>query len=97
MLHISADTSRTIAFRKVGAAYQWIGEQESHTGPRTYTGVDGTFKEQITVTYETQHVSGAPLSQVFIIYTGDDPRLAHRFDLTLADVTPILQEWKQKR
>lgn len=94
MLHIHAETSRTITFRKVGSDYEWIGEQESHTGPKTYNGVD---KEEITIIYGTQHVSGALQKHLSILHRGDDPRLAHRFDLTLADVTPILQEWKQKR
>lgn len=61
MLHIDGVTSRTVAFRRVGEAYKWIGEQETHTGPNTYTSVDGTFKESITVTYETEPVSGFPL------------------------------------
>jgi len=97
MLHIYGETSRTIAFRKVGPDYKWIGEQEIYTGPRSYTSVDGTVKEQIAITYETQHVSGVPLNKVSVQYLGDDPRLANRFDLTLTDVQPILREWKQGR
>lgn len=80
----------------MASGYEWIGEQEIHTGPRTYSSVDGTFKEQISITYEIQHVSGAPLNQVSVHYYGDDPRLAHR-TLTLTDVKPILQEWHQER
>lgn len=97
MLHIDGQTSRTIAFRKVGSGYEWIGEQEIHTGPRTYTSVDGTFKEEITITYKTPRVSGAPVNQARVMYNGDDVRLAGKSNLTLADVTPILQEWKQNR
>lgn len=95
-LEIYAETSRTIEFRKVGTDYEWIYEQESHTGPKTYNGVD---KEEITITYQTQPVSGAPQNRLHmdILYRGDDPRLVNRYDLTLADVTPTLQEWKQKR
>lgn len=37
MLHIYGTTSRTIAFREVDGNYEWIGEQEIHTGPRKYT------------------------------------------------------------
>jgi hypothetical protein len=96
MLHISGVTSRTISFRKVGEAYKWTGEQETHTGRDSYTTVDGTFKESITVTYETEPVSGSPLNSVSVRYSGEDPRLAHRLELTLEDVLPILQEWRAK-
>lgn len=97
MLHIYGETSRTIAFRRVGQGYEWIGEQEIHEGPKDYRTVDGTFKESISITYETQHVSGAPLNTVFVQYFGDDPGLAHGRDLTLADVAPVLREWAQTR
>src|SRR5215470_3885235 len=39
MLHITAKTSRTIAFRKENGKYVWIGEQESFQGPRKYKTV----------------------------------------------------------
>jgi hypothetical protein len=94
MLHIDGKTSRTIAFRKAGSDYRWIGEQEIHTGPRKYTTVDGTFREEIVVTYEIQHVSGVPLNAINVSYRGDNPRLANRFDLKLADVAPILEQWQ---
>jgi len=97
MLHVYGETSRTIAFRKAGSGYEWIGEQEIHTGPGKYKTVDGTFNEEITITYETRHISGAPLNQVYVTYEGDDSRLANRSDLTLAAVKPILEEWKRKR
>jgi hypothetical protein len=97
MLHIYSKTSRTVAFRKVGSDYEWIGEQESHQGPKDYTCPDGTFKEHITITYETQHVSGFPLNTVSVVYWGDDPRLANRSNLSLEDIAPVLQEWSQAR
>ena len=95
MLHIAADTSRTVAFRKTSTGYQWIGEQEIHTGPKTYKSVDGTFHEEICITYETVPLSGAPLDKVFVTYLGPDNRLANRLNLTLADVKPVLAEWKK--
>ena len=97
MLHIDGETSRTIAFRKVGQGYEWIGEQEIHDGPKDYTTVDGTFKEHVSITYEIEHVSGAPLKTVYVQYFGEDPRLAHKRDLSLADVAKILQEWRMAR
>src|SRR5689334_12400047 len=30
MLHVVAATSRTVAFRRKGAGFEWIGEQEIH-------------------------------------------------------------------
>lgn len=95
MLHVYAETSRTIAFRKTAdGSYEWIGEQEIFTGPRRYETADGVFNEQIVITYEKVPISGAPLNQVFITYIGDDPRLASKFFLTLQEVRPILEEWR---
>jgi len=94
MLHISSTTSRTISFRKTADGYRWTGEQEQFSGPKQYTTVDGTFFEQIGLTYEIELVSGAPLNKLWVNYSGEDPRLQYRYDLTLADVRPILKEWK---
>lgn len=93
MLHITAKTLRTIAFRKENGNYIWIGEQETFQGPKKYQTVDGVFNEAIVLTYETQRISGYPLNQLNVTYRGEDPRLAGRNNLTLATVKPILREW----
>jgi len=93
MLHVSGTTRRTIAFRRKGAGYEWIGEQERHEGPKTYDSPDGTFRESITITNEIVPLSGGTR----ITYTGPDPRLENRSDLTLDDVRPILEEWNAGR
>ena len=93
MLHIYAETQRTIAFRKTTEGYRWIGEQETHEGPGTYQTIDGTFHEAITITYETEKVYGHPLNRINVRYRGDDPRLLLDPELTLDDVTPVLAEW----
>ena len=100
MLHISASTSRTIAFRKDRDSYRWIGEQEIHRGPKTYATPDGTFNEEIVISYELERITpgatGVPLRQVHVSYHGEDTRLAHRYNLTLDEARPILAEWRQK-
>jgi len=93
MLHIDAATSRTVAFKKVGNSYKWIGEQEIHTGPGTYTTPDGTFNEQITITYETAPVSGFPMNKINVTYDGNNPVLSSKPNLTLKDVLPTLKKW----
>jgi hypothetical protein len=93
MLHISSRTFRTMAFRRDGAGYRWIGEQETFRGPREYETPDGKFKEEIVLTYESEHISGAPLNQLFIQYHGDDPRLAWPHTVTLAQAQAVLKEW----
>ena len=55
--------------------------------------MDGVFNEAITLTYETQSISGYPLNQLNVTYRGEDPRLEGRNNLTLAVVKPILKEW----
>ncbi len=100
MLHVfSPGAYSTIALWRTRGGYQWVGEQEAHYGPLTYTTVDGTFNEDITITYDTIRISGYPLNQTCITYDGPDSRLApksgfYRSDLTLAEVQPILEEWR---
>jgi len=93
MLHISARTSRTIAFRKIDSGWGWIGDQEMFEGPKMVKTVDGTFPEHITLTYEIEHISGSPINQLTVDYVGEDPRLANKPNLALADVRPILKAW----
>jgi hypothetical protein len=93
MLHISSKTFRTIAFRKTSNGYRWIGDQEIFQGPKDYKTVDGTLREQLTLTYEVESVSGFPTNRLNITYSGDDSRLATGSSLSLADVKPILREW----
>jgi hypothetical protein len=93
MLHVSGKTSRTVAFKRVGDEYEWIGEQEIFDGPRRYDSVDGTFNEAITITYDRVPISGFPLNTIAILYTGDEPDLAEARQLSLADVRPWLKKW----
>jgi len=93
MLHIAAKTSRTIAFRRAGSGYRWIGDQEIFHGPRMYKTVDGTFNEEFTFTYEVESVSGFPTNQLNISYSGENSRFLEPKHLTLADVRPTLHEW----
>ena len=81
------------AFRLEGEDSVWIGEQEIYKGPGEYTTVDGTFFEQISLTYELQRVSGHRLNHLNITYSGEDSRMAGRNDLRLQEVVPILREW----
>lgn len=93
MLHFDSKTSRTIAFRKAGTGWKWIGEQEIFPGPKLYKTVDGTFPEHICLNYEVEPISGFPTNQLNITYLGEDSRLVSRPSLSLADVRPILKEW----
>jgi hypothetical protein len=93
MLHVDGKTSRTIAFRKIGTGYRWVGEQEIFVGPKKYNSVDGILSEQVCLTYEIANVSGFPLNRINATYRGADRRLADRPNLSLKDVTPVLKEW----
>ena len=85
MLHLGGKTSRTIAFRKNTSDYFWIGEQEIFEGPQMYKSVDGAFHEEVTLTFEKEHVSGVLLNELNVSYRGEDPRLAGRVNLTLRE------------
>jgi len=93
MLHVYADTHRTIAFRKTQTGYRWIAEQEIHYGPKMFTDADGTFQEHLAVEYQTEPVNGIPTNQIYVSYYGQDSRLTGGH-LTLAAIKPILDEWK---
>ena len=93
MLHIRGKTSRTVAFTRTESGYEWIGEQETFTGPREYETVDGRFQETITINYERVPISGFPLNRVAAIYGGEEPALVDPLFLSLETVRPWLKKW----
>jgi hypothetical protein len=94
MLHVYGDTSRTIAFRKTVTGYRWIGEQEIYQGPKWRQTVDGTFREEIDIEFQTEPGNGIPTNHLSIQYIGSDTNLTAR-EFTLAEVRPILKKWEQ--
>ncbi len=95
MLHIYHDTTRTIAFKRKAEGVYWIGEQQIFRGPKKYSTPDGTFNEDICITYHSEKYSDStPTSSLTIRYSGEDPRLQSRHNLSLSDIQPILREWK---
>lgn len=96
MLHVYAKHQhRTIAFRRERGKLKWIHEQVIVDGPRKYATVDGTFNEQIDLTYETSRVAHYKLNQLNISYSGPDPVLSKKNDPSLADVKPLPDQWLQ--
>ncbi len=93
MLHIYGKTSRTLAFRQSPGGWRWTHEQETFEGPREHTTVDGTFKESICLTFETERVAAAQINRLEINYSGNDAQLAWPRELLLADVLPVLVAW----
>ena len=92
MLHVYGATSRTIAFRKTQSGYRWIAEQEIYEGPHWRQTMDGTFREDIVIEYQTEPVNGIPTNELSIRYTGSDTNLTAR-KFTLSEVRPILERW----
>jgi hypothetical protein len=92
-LHIYGKTSHTIAFRRAPEGYQWIHEQETHEGPRWEQTVEGVFRESVTLRHETERASGTQTNALRIFYSGPDSALSGR-ELTLAEVRPVLERWK---
>jgi hypothetical protein len=88
---------RCIGFRKTATGYKWIGEQETHPGPRTFIQSGHTAHEEIVITYDTVGMLGVTPGRLDVHYTGPDPRIAEGKDLTLDEVRPILAEWNQRR
>lgn len=105
-LHVGAEgglIGTVILFRKEDGGYRWIREDEYHSGPNTYTTVDGTSWERISLIYQLERVDGAPVGELVVRYSGEDSRLTPRGstwgrdDLTLEEVRPILNEWSDLR
>jgi hypothetical protein len=93
MLHVYGETSRTIAFRKTPSGFRWIFEQETHEGPGWIQTVDGTFREELIIEYQTEPVNGIPTNQIHISYTGTNTELQGR-QFTLAEARTVLEKWK---
>jgi hypothetical protein len=66
MLHIYGETSDTVAFRRAGSGYEWIGEQETFQGPQKYRTPDGELNEQIVINYDKVPTSGYPVNTLAI-------------------------------
>ena len=93
MLHVYGKTSRTVAFKRNGNGYEWIGEQETFEGPHKYDSVDGTFNEAITVNYDRVPISGFPINTIAIVYRGEESELAGAQHLSLDAIRPWLKKW----
>lgn len=93
MLHVAG---KTIAFKKEPHGYRWIGEQEIFSGVREYETPDGKATEALCFTYELEPISGSPVGELSISYSGDDPRLAWPKKITLAEAQAVLNEWQKK-
>jgi len=101
MLHIGGRTSRTIAFRRDGNVYQWLGEQEIFEGPRMWDTPDGRFHEHVVITYYKQAVFGE-FQGLTIQYSGPEeklmmPREGPNHGLTLNEVNPMLEKWGYRK
>jgi hypothetical protein len=81
--------------------YQWLGEQESFEGPRMWDTPDGSFHEQVVITYYKQAVPGE-YQGLTIKYSGPDdklmmPRPRPNYSLTLSEVNPLLEKWGYRK
>lgn len=95
MLHIyQAISSRSIAFKKDGDGYIWIGEQEIFTGPRQYKTVDGIFNETITLNYDKEIISGYPVDTLSINYDGPDSLYTLSNILTKSKAQELIKKWE---
>ncbi len=99
MIHFYGRTSRTIAFRKAATGFRWIGEQETFKGPREYTNEDGTFNEEICLTYDLEPIAGVPLNQLDVRYSGGDLHVGEEFggSLKLERAIQILDQWGYRK
>lgn len=86
---------RTVSFSLVNKKYQWIGEQETWTGPHHYTLPNGSStREEISISYATQPGFGVgKINALQILYDGNDPGLSGKDNLTLKEIKPVLKSW----
>lgn len=93
MLFVKADTIRAIGFRKTALGYKWIHEQEVYTGPREFMTADGPSRETITITYETEPITGVPLNCTNILYIGPDAHPSLTSAMTIDDMRAKVKSW----
>ncbi len=104
MLHIylgervHSGTEWDVSFKRVDGQYQWIGEQETWTGPHGHMTPGGELTtESISISYDTQPgLSVGELNTPQVSYTGPDTKLSNKDNLTLKDVQPVLKQWGAK-
>jgi hypothetical protein len=98
MLHVyQSISSRTIAFKRNGDKYLWIGEQEIFTGPKKFNTADGIFNETITFNYDKQLISGYPIDTLSIQYAGPDPALCPPNELSISKAKNIIGHWEKRK
>ena len=66
---------------------------EANGGARKDKTPDGEFPESITLNYDKEPISGFPINQVSVSYSGEDPALVWPRQLSIQDVRPILNRW----
>jgi hypothetical protein len=96
------DIYRYVQFRQTATGYVWEYEMEVHPGPRTFKQSGHTAHEEIDIIYDATGISGWTPNKVHVRYHGPtDLFSGSRFpdgkDLTLDEVRPVLEEWRQKR
>ena len=93
MLHCTDRPYRTIAFRREGVGYRWVGEQQSFDGPRVDKTVDGLLRESITLTYDIEPVSGAPVHRLHVSYWGLNDPFGGVDEPGVEDARRVLRAW----
>jgi hypothetical protein len=102
------DVYRYVQFRQTATGYVWEFEMEVHPGPKTFFQSGNTdhqwhtAHEEISISYDTTGSSGVTPNKVHVRYHGptdlfSGSRLPDGKDLTLDEVRPVLEEWRQKR
>ncbi len=84
---------RRVYFKKIDDEYKWVGEQESILSGKLFDSVDGLVQESLDISFEKKRMFGSKEGKTNIYYSGNDPRLKNKHDLTISDVAPIIREW----
>jgi hypothetical protein len=82
--------SKTAFFVRTQVGYEWIGEQDMHRGPGTYSTADGEAREYIAVTYRVRPIRHLGAERP-ITYNG--PGCVTGCSLTPAEAWRRLRTW----
>jgi len=96
LLRFGGPREKDLQFALVDGRYQWIGEIETHWGPRTFPVPGGRRREEITISYHAPPAAGVP-EGLTIFYRGQDPAIPADANLSPAAVRPVLQVWDSLR
>jgi hypothetical protein len=88
--------TKSVFVEPANGGYAWFAEADTHYGPLTYEISWGTQHETVYITYSLHNSESGPGKGRYVSYAGPRPGFpeSQPDGLPLADVLPLIKEWK---